>query len=161
MGRALLAIAAVLAALLSTAQAQEGPLQPVERNIDIRRGFAVLVRMPSPFFGVIVGDPAIADVVPRSDRLIVVNGRSVGVTNVLALNDVGEPIASVVITVSGQEGSKIYSHAKPRVGEYWAYQCAPICVRVGDPLEGPLPLPEVPRGSVVNITPPVAVVPTR
>lgn len=149
----LFTIAAAIMTWSSAAVAQNGsPRQPVEQSVEIRSGFVVLVRMPAPVYGVLVGNPALADVVPRSDRIIAISGKASGVTNVMTLDDRGEPVANVTVTISGHEPAKVYAHSKSRVNEYWSYQCAPVCVRLGDPLEGAPPLPELPRGSVVTIT---------
>ena len=73
---------------------------------------------------VVVGNPSIADVNIRGDRLLVVQGKSYGTTNIIVLTKDGEQIANMDVLVghSNKHGLAIYSSAGRQ-----SYRCKPFC----------------------------------
>lgn len=86
--RALCAIAlcAVLAGLAQTAQAQERMValggDSVVEPVTIKPGFTVTLRTDRPFSDIVVGNAAVADVFPLTDRSVYVQANAQGATNV-------------------------------------------------------------------------------
>jgi hypothetical protein len=110
----------------ATAFAEAAPV--VDVNIDEAR----LVRLKTDAAEIIVGNPAIADVVAQSARLLVVTGKSYGSTNVIALDASGREIYSARLGV--REGDtrlvRIYKGTLRQ-----SLHCAPGCQRtlaIGD-----------------------------
>ena len=79
--RAMLATGAliVLAALLVSAKASASDLV-------VAYDQSQLLRLPRPVASVIIGNPSIADVAIQGGNLLVVTGKTFGVTNIIALD---------------------------------------------------------------------------
>jgi pilus assembly protein CpaC len=58
-----------------------------------------------PFASVVVGDPAIAEVVPMGDRMLSISGKTVGVTNVRLYDQQGCPVGVVYVNVHLDTGA--------------------------------------------------------
>ncbi|MGI9483580.1 MAG: pilus assembly protein N-terminal domain-containing protein [Hyphomicrobiales bacterium] len=73
---------------------------------------------------IIVGNPGIADVNLRSGRMLVVQGKAFGTTNIIILSKEGEQIANMDVLVgpSDKFGLAIYSSAGRK-----SYRCKPFC----------------------------------
>src|SRR5687767_5584935 len=54
--------------------------------INMRAGTAVTFNSPSPIFRVVVGNPAVLDVVPQTDRTIAIIAKVPGVSNFILLD---------------------------------------------------------------------------
>jgi hypothetical protein len=100
--------------------------------VDVAIDEARLVRLKTDAAEIIVGNPAIADVVAQSSRLLVVTGKSYGSTNVIALDASGQEIYSARLGV--KEGDvrlvRIYKGTLRQ-----SLHCAPGCQRtlaIGD-----------------------------
>ncbi len=68
-------------------------------SIDLWSGKAQLIRLPVNVSSVIVGDPAVADVVVKSTQLVSLRGVAVGATNAIFLDAEGAVIYSLNLTV--------------------------------------------------------------
>lgn len=81
-----------------------------------------------PVTTVAVTNPSIADVSVHNDKIILVVGRMYGVTNIIALDSDGKPIATkrVRVTSVANAGSVTYVRG-PGI---FSYSCAPRCERV-------------------------------
>jgi hypothetical protein len=94
---------------------------------------AKMVRIPTGTQTLIIGNPIIADVTMlRSIGMMVVTGKSFGQTNLIALDNNGEPVAESMIRVSGSPDSTITVF---RGLERESYSCDPRCqptVNLGD-----------------------------
>ncbi len=93
---------------------------------------ARIMRLDTPARTIIVGNPIIADVNIQDGQILVVMGKSTGVTNMIALDENGREIANIDIVVhsSGTNSLTLYKGAA-RI----SMNCAPNCERslnVGD-----------------------------
>ena len=95
---------------------------------------AKVFRISRPAKTVIIGNPAIADATIQDDRTLILTGRSFGVTNLIILDENGEPIVDETIVVRGHEANtvRIYRRASRET-----LACAPVCeptLTIGDNL---------------------------
>jgi hypothetical protein len=144
---------AVLSCFAVFAAAQQRPAaqQPVAARQSVQAthyitmppGFSIRYESPRPFASVVSGDTKVADAVPGgSDRVLVITSKPVeGQTNFLLVDGSGQEVGNVVVTVTKsepvREGNKVTIHNKiNNLAGYTNYICNPICVRVGDPMEG-------------------------
>lgn len=105
----LVSIAAVSPMPLHAAEAAD----PVVVTLDQ----AKVLRIAAPAATIIIGNPAIADATMQDSQTLVITGRAYGVTNVIVLDDAGEPIADTQIMVQAptinvvtvQKGASRYS----------------------------------------------------
>lgn len=93
---------------------------------------AKLFRIARPAATVIIGNPSIADATVEDERTLVLTGRSFGVTNIIILDEAGEPIADRTIIVRSHEANtvRIYRRASRET-----LACAPVCeptLTIGD-----------------------------
>lgn len=118
------AIAFTLGRTATPALASEQILVPMDEARIIR-----LNRAPST---VIVGNPLIADVMVQDERLLVVVGKTYGTTNIIALDENGEELSSLDVSVrtGGSNNVQVF-YGDTRI----SYTCAPRCERridIGD-----------------------------
>jgi Pilus formation protein N terminal region len=93
---------------------------------------ARLLTLTQPAANIIVGNPSIADVTLKSTKLLVVTGKTFGVTNLMVLNDEEKVIYSSRVMVRADE-SKVVTLS--RADAQFTYACTPICqpvLKVGD-----------------------------
>lgn len=101
-------------------------------TVDVVVDHAKVVRLPEKVQTVIVGNPAIADVTVQKNGILVVTGKSYGVTNLIALDSAGAMLAESHIRVQAKTESVLTVH---RGGERETYSCAPKCqpsLQMGD-----------------------------
>lgn len=100
--RSLLAMAVLLAAASASAQSAFydalGGQGDGELSVEINKGTPV--RLPSPAASVAVADPAIADVQVISPRMLYVNGRGIGETSLIAVDNADNIIYETTIDVT-------------------------------------------------------------
>src|SRR3990167_9301124 len=99
--RQILWLALVLSAIcLSPMQAQERSVTLVAggtpATIDLTSGFTVTVYTDRPFANLVVGNTAVADVFPLTDRSLYVQGNATGATNV-TLYDANKAVLGILI----------------------------------------------------------------
>jgi Flp pilus assembly secretin CpaC len=95
--------------------------------VDVDR--AKVVRMPDGAQTLIIGNPLIADVTMlKSNRLLVVTGKSFGTTNVILLDHTGNEVAEQTITVTPPMDKLVVQ----RGGRRESYACAPDCAPTVD-----------------------------
>jgi Pilus formation protein N terminal region len=87
---------------------------------------AKIVRLDQPAATVIVGNPSIADALVQNREMLVVTGKSFGVTNLIVLDAQGETIGNLILHVSG-DGEGIVTVQRGPLRE--SYACAPTCQR--------------------------------
>jgi len=91
-------------------------------NVDIDQ--ATLVKLDKPGAEIIIGNPAIADVAVQSGQLLVVTGKSSGLTNLMVLDGAGILIYDRKVFVSADpKGLVTVSKGVSRE----TYSCAPKC----------------------------------
>ena len=93
---------------------------------------AKVLRIDKDADTVIVGNPAIVDATVQDSRTIILTGRSYGVTNLIVLDDSGNPVVDETVVVQSHETNtvRIYRRA---VRETLA--CSPVCestLTIGD-----------------------------
>ncbi len=91
-----------------------------------------LLRLPRPVAEIIIGNSSIVDVTVQSSNLLVVTGKSFGITNVIALDHDRNVIQDQRIMVS-REDAKALNLVKG--GKRLSYNCAPQCnpsIIIGD-----------------------------
>ena len=119
--RSIGALASLLTALLflgSNAQSAHA----VNLNVEIDQ--ATLVRLDKPGAEVIVGNPSIADVAVQSGKLLVVTGKSAGLTNLMVLDGTGGLIFDKKVVVSADK-DRLVTVSKGIARE--TYSCRPQC----------------------------------
>lgn len=93
---------------------------------------AKVVRLPERAQTVIVGNPAIADVSVQRNGVMVVTGKSFGVTNLIALDAGGALLAESLVRVGAASDAVL---TVQRGMERESYSCTPVCqpsVQLGD-----------------------------
>ncbi len=102
--------------------------EPVIITVDRAKVF----RIPRPAKTVIIGNPAIADATVEDSRTLILTGRSFGVTNLIALDEAGDPIVNETIVVRGHETNTVRIY---RRSSRETLACAPVCeptLTIGD-----------------------------
>jgi Flp pilus assembly secretin CpaC len=93
---------------------------------------ARIVRMPARVATLVIGNPLIADATVQSGGLMVLTGKGIGSTNLIALDARGEQLMSVQIRVRPQNDAVVQVY---RGVERETYSCTPTCERtiaIGD-----------------------------
>ena len=85
---------------------------------------AKVLRLPERTQTVVVGNPMIADITVQRNGIVVVTGKSYGITNVIALDSAGTLIAESFITVQAATESVVIVQ---RGLERESYSCTPNC----------------------------------
>jgi Flp pilus assembly secretin CpaC len=111
------ALAALAAALLPAAAEEPG-------NLVVIQDQAKLLRISAPAHTVIIGNPAIADATLQDSQTLVITGRSSGTTNLIILDQAGEPVEEQLITVGSPGGNAVSLF---RGVQRFSLSCAPDC----------------------------------
>jgi len=93
-----------------------------ELNVEIDQ--ATLVRLDKPGTEIIIGNPSIADVAVQNSRLLVVTGKSAGLTNIMVLDGNGRLTLSKKIFVSA-DTNRLVTVNKGAARQ--TYACSPDC----------------------------------
>ncbi|MDX2204349.1 MAG: pilus assembly protein N-terminal domain-containing protein [Hyphomicrobiaceae bacterium] len=91
-----------------------------------------LVQLSRPAAQIIVGNPSIADISVKSDRLLVVTGKTFGITNIIILDAQNNVIANQRVLVRRDEAKVVNLQ---RGVNRQSYNCTPQCnpsITVGD-----------------------------
>lgn len=91
-----------------------------------------LLRLPRPAAEIIIGNPAIADISVQSGNLLVVTGKTFGITNIIALDAERNVIQDQRILVKRDEAKVVNLQ---RGTQRQSYNCTPQCnpsITVGD-----------------------------
>ena len=91
-----------------------------------------LLRLPRPVASVIIGNPSIADVAIQGGNLLVVTGKTFGVTNIIALDGERNIIQDQRIVVQRDE---VRTVNLTKGGKRESYSCTPNCsptLTIGD-----------------------------
>ncbi|OAI30485.1 hypothetical protein A1351_08905 [Methylosinus sp. R-45379] len=107
------------------AMAREGERRGVFVDIDRAR----VVRMPEGAQTLIIGNPLIADVTMlKTNRLMVVTGKSFGSTNLILLDPTGNQVGEEIITVTQPMDKLVVLRGSRRE----SYACSPDCAPAVD-----------------------------
>lgn len=83
---------------------------------------------------IIIGNPALADVTPQENNVLVLVGKASGRTNIIILNDAGEIVHNYDIAVQEEQSGNLTMF---KAGKQWTYSCAPYCERSINPNDDP------------------------
>lgn len=101
-------------------------------DVIVRFDQVTLIKLPKPIFEVVMGNPSIADVTVQGGNMLVVTGKSFGVTNIIALDSDRNIIQDQRITVIRDEARSL---VVLRGASRLSYNCSPHCIRtltIGD-----------------------------
>lgn len=79
---------------------------------------------------IIIGNPALADVTPQENNILVLVGKASGRTNIIILDEVGDIMHNYDIAVQEEQDGNLTLY---KAGKQWSYSCAPYCERVINP----------------------------
>ena len=101
-------------------------------DLVVRYDQSQLIRLPRPVSDVIIGNPSIADVTVQGGNLLVVTGKTFGITNIIALDAQRNVIQDQRVVVEAEDRRTLVLH-KGALRE--TYTCTPTCmptIVVGD-----------------------------
>jgi Flp pilus assembly secretin CpaC len=104
----------------------------VAQGMTVTMDQARVLRLPANVSTLVIGNPLIADASVQRGGLMVLTGKSVGATNLIALDGRGEPLLTIQIRVRVQNDSVVQVY---RGVDRETYSCSPTCERtiaVGD-----------------------------
>ena len=93
-------------------------------TVAVKIDHAKVVRLPERTQTVIVGNPIIADITVQRNGIVVVTGKSYGVTNLIALDSAGAMLAEALVSVQAATESVVVVQ---RGLERESYSCTPNC----------------------------------
>ena len=103
-----------------------------QKPIEVFLDRAEVTSLPPRTSTLIVGNPMIADASVQSGGLIVITGKGVGSTNVMAIDSQGAILSNMTIRVRVARNETVQVY---RGADRETYQCSPICepiVTLGD-----------------------------
>ncbi len=125
--RSILALALV-ALLAAPVAAQAETTAPISVKVNMAR----ILRISAPAATVIIGNPGVADVTIQDPQTLVLTGKSYGETNLIVLDNMGNPVADTMIDVvqGTSDNVTVYMGAARTT-----LACNPICqptIMLGD-----------------------------
>jgi Flp pilus assembly secretin CpaC len=123
-----IAIASVVCLL---ALASAGTARATE-DLIVKYDQSQLLRLPKPASEIIIGNPSIADVSVQSGNLLVVTGKTFGITNMIVLDQDRAVMMEVRVLVKRDEGKVVNL---TRGTDRQSYNCTPQCnpsITIGD-----------------------------
>ncbi len=100
--------------------------------VTVKVNMARVLRIGSPAATVIIGNPGVADVTIQDPQTLILTGRSFGHTNLIVLDNVGNPIADIMIeVVMSQAGLMTVYQGASRTTLACAPNCQPV-IMLGD-----------------------------
>jgi hypothetical protein len=101
-------------------------------DLIVRYDQSQLLRLPRAASEVIIGNPSIADVAVQGGNLLVVTGKTFGVTNIIALDQERNVIQDQRVLVQRDEARTVNLH---KGSQRQSYSCTPNCsptLTIGD-----------------------------
>jgi Flp pilus assembly secretin CpaC len=101
-------------------------------DLVVRYDQSQLIRLPRPASDIIIGNPSIADVTIQGGNLLVVTGKTFGITNIIALDAQRNVIQDQRIVVERDEQRMVVLY---RGAMRESYSCTPNCsptITIGD-----------------------------
>ena len=99
-----------------------------DQALSVGAGQATRIHLSAPARDIVVGDPAVADVSLIDERTLVVLGKKVGATTLLAFDVHGRPLTDRQIMVSEASDEAVVVHRGVAAS---TYACANRCSRMG------------------------------
>ncbi len=116
-----------------------------EETVRVQRGIASVYKIDTadPFATVNIGNSTIADVVPLTDRSLIIQGHRTGTTNIIFVNRSNIPIKNLMVVVDEQGSGFVQVHNKALLNSFTAFSCwSNGCQFVGEnTVSEPAPLP--------------------
>ncbi|MDX2287357.1 MAG: pilus assembly protein N-terminal domain-containing protein [Hyphomicrobiaceae bacterium] len=119
---------AVLAAAVSLGFAGSA----IAADLIVRYDQSQLLRMPRPVSEVIIGNSSIADVSVQGNNMLVITGKTFGVTNIIALDAEKNVIQDQRVIVQRDDARVVNLH---KGSQRQSYTCSPNCtptITIGD-----------------------------
>ena len=123
---------ALLAAATGLAAITTAPARANAEDLIVKYDQSQILKLPRPVAEIIIGNPMIADVAIQSSNLLVVTGKSFGVTNIIVLDADRNIIQDQRIMVQREDTKIVYLQ---KAGKRESYNCTPQCnptITVGD-----------------------------
>lgn len=101
-------------------------------DLVVRYDQSQLLRLPRPASEIIVGNPSIADVTLQDGNLVVVTGKTFGITNIIALDNDHNVIQDQRVMVERDDRRIVNLH---KGSQRFTYACTPNCeptLTIGD-----------------------------
>jgi Flp pilus assembly secretin CpaC len=101
-------------------------------DLVVRYDQSQLLRLPRPATEIIIGNPSIADVALQGGNLLVVTGKTFGITNVIALDSERNVIQDQRVIVERDDRRIVNLH---KGGSRYTFSCTPNCepnLTIGD-----------------------------
>ena len=121
-----------IAAATMAAAAALGAVPVQAEDLIVKYDQSTLLRLPRPASEIIIGNPAIADVAVQSGNLLVVTGKTFGITNIIVLYADRNVIQEQRVLVKRDEGKVVNLQ---RGIDRQSYNCTPQCnpsITIGD-----------------------------
>jgi Flp pilus assembly secretin CpaC len=103
-----------------------GMLSPIAKaaGIEVTMNQAKIVKLSRAADTIVIGNPGIADASVQDAKTVVLTGKGFGVTNLVILDDAGDPIVDeqVIVTRATASSVRIY-----RRSEVQTLSCTPYC----------------------------------
>lgn len=93
-------------------------------DLIVRYDQSQLLRLSRPVAEIIIGNPSIADVTVQSNSMLVVTGKTFGMTNIIALDADRNIIKDQRVIVERDENRTVNLH---KAGVRQSYSCTPNC----------------------------------
>lgn len=125
-GLALIAAAAGIAVLATNT------LRANADELIVKFDQSQIIKLPRPIAEIIIGNPMIADVAIQSSNMLVVTGKSFGLTNLIALDADRNIIVDQRVMVQRDNARLLFL---TKAGKRETYNCSPQCnptITVGD-----------------------------
>ena len=129
-GLALLGAAAGVAAMLMSPL--HANAQSPTQDLIVKYDQSQILKLPRPVAEIIIGNPMIADVAIQANNLLVITGKSFGVTNIIVLDADRNVIQDQRVMVQREDAKVVYLQ---KAGKRESYNCTPLCnptITVGD-----------------------------
>lgn len=117
---------------LAAGAAQAAPGGKSDTTVTVMVDHAKIIRLPERTSTVIVGNPFIADVSMQKNGVLVLTGKSYGITNLIALDAGGAMLAESYISVQAPSEAVV---TVQRGLDRESYSCTPACqpaLQLGD-----------------------------
>lgn len=112
------------AAALAVVSACAAPAPSRAADLVVAYDQSQLLRLPRPVSSIIIGNPSIADVSVEAGNLLVVTGKTFGITNVIALDAERNIIQDQRVVVTRDETRTV---SLTKGGKRESYACTPNC----------------------------------
>lgn len=124
--------AAVAGATLMIAMIGQAPAAIASDDLIVSYDQSQLVRLPRPISSIVIGNPSIADVAVQKGNLLVVTGKTFGITNIIAIDEKGQVIQDQRVIVQRDERRIVNLH---KGSQRQSFSCSPNCsptITIGD-----------------------------